>query len=147
MRSEQINSAGARDNQTVTLERGRLADAAAVAFEALLRQGFDLVSSGTAGRGESCDLVSPHLLIALSVDWVEGELEVMLQSPGHPAVPLGSVIDLSLVRGLHLSRLPRGVSRGELVSTLSKIADALQRQAPDVLAGTPAGLARLEGST
>ncbi len=133
-----------RQDPPVTEEPGKLAAAAAVAFEGLIGHGFDLAAAGAGGRGESVDLVSPHLRIGLSADWVEGELEVVLQSPGHSAAPLGSVVDLSLVRGLHLSRLPRAMTRGELVSALSKVAAALQQQAPDVLAGTPAGLARLE---
>lgn len=125
-------------------ERGRLADAAAVAFHALHSQGFVVAASEPGGRGESVDVVSDHLCIALTADWVEGELDVQLQSPGHPAVPLGSVIDLRLVRGLHLSRLPGSITRGQLVSTLTKVATALEQQADDVLAGTPSGLARLE---
>lgn len=88
-------------------------------------------------------MIGDVVRISISVDWLEGEIDVELQALGHPAVPLGSVVDLGHVHGLHLRRISRSVTRDELVSTLTKVADALIAQASDVLSATPEGLARL----
>ena len=122
---------------------GRLADAASVAFRQFVEMGYRFESSGPGGRGESVELISDLVRISISADWLEGEMAVDLQTVGHPAVPLGSVVDLEQVHGLHLRRISRSATRDQLVATLTKVADALVSQAPDVLAETPEGLARL----
>jgi aryl-alcohol dehydrogenase-like predicted oxidoreductase len=105
--------------------------------------GYRIEASGPGGRVESVDVIGEVVRISISADWLEGEIDVELQALGHAAIPLGSVVDLGQVHGLHLRRISRSVTRDELVSTLTKVVDALVAQAPGVLAETPEGLARL----
>lgn len=122
---------------------GRLADAASVAFRPVIEMGYRIESSGPGGRGESVDVIGDVVRISISADWLEGEIDVELRALGHSALPLDSVVDLGKVHGLHLRRISRSVTRDQLVSTLTKVVDALVAQAPAVLAETPEGLAQL----
>jgi hypothetical protein len=130
-------------DEAVIQDRGRLADAAALAFRPVVEMGYRIKSSGPDYRADWVDLIGDVVKISITADWLEGEINVELQALGHPAVPLGSVVDLGQARGLHLRRIARSATQGQLVSTLKKVADALVAQAPSVLAGTPEGLARL----
>lgn len=122
---------------------GRLAEAASLAFRPIIEMGYRIESSGPGGRGESVDVIGDVVSISISADWLEGEIDVELQAVGHAPLPLDSVVDVGLVHGLHLRRISRSVTRDQLVSTLTKVVDALVTQAPGVLAETPEGLARL----
>jgi hypothetical protein len=130
-------------DEAVIQDGGRLAEAASVAFRPVTEMGYRIASSGPGGRGESVDIIGDFVKISVSADWLEGEIDVELQALGHAAVPLDSVVDLGQVHGLHLRRISRSVTRDQLVSTLTKVVDALLAQAPEVLAQTPGGLARL----
>ena len=122
---------------------GRLAEATAVAFRHVVEMGYRIESRGSSGRGEAVDVIGDVVRISISADWLEGEIDVELQAVGHAALPLDSVVDLGQVHGLHLRRISRSVTRDQLVSTLTKVVDALVAQVPGVLAETPEGLARL----
>lgn len=122
---------------------GRLANAAELAFQPILALGYHVVPGAVGGRGESVDLVGDYVAIRISADWLEGEIAVELQALGGVSVPLASVVDPRRVTGLHLRRVSRSVTSGQLESTLAKVADLLTGQASDVLNGTPDGLARL----
>ena len=122
---------------------GRLAGAASKAFQPVLALGFRVVPGPASGRGESVDLLSDLVAIRVLADWLEGVIAVELQALGGPAVPLASVVDTSRARGLHLQRIPRGVTAGQLEATLGKVAALLVTQASEVLAGTAQGLTRL----
>lgn len=127
----------------MTQTLGPLASAATLGLEPLLSRGFQLMPGPHGGRGERVDLVSEAVLIAVSADWLEGEIEVNLQAVGGSAIPLAILVDLQRVKGPRLSRISRSVTHGQLVSIMEKIADVLVAQAPDVLAATPEGLGRL----
>jgi hypothetical protein len=73
-------------------------------------------------------------LITVSADWLEGELSLTLQRLGQEAMPLGDLLDLDRVKGLHLTRLGRNVSVATVEAQLRKIAQALDEQASAVLA-------------
>jgi hypothetical protein len=113
------------------------------AFKPVLALGFHLVPGPAGDRGESVVLIGDQFSISLSADWLEGELAVDLRAVGGVPVALTSLVDASQVRGLHLQRISRSSTAGQLESTLDKIADLLVSQAADVLAGTTDGLARL----
>jgi hypothetical protein len=130
-------------DEAVNQDGGRLADAASVAFRPVIEMGYRIESSGPGGRGESVDVIGDVVRISISADWLEGEIDIELQALGHAALPLDSVVDLGQVHGLHLQRISRSVTRDQLVSTLTKVVDALVAQAPGVLAETPEGLGRL----
>jgi hypothetical protein len=99
----------------------------------LLPHGFT-ASGGGGGRGETVECTNGTTLLTVSADWLEGELAVTVRKPGGPSVDIGEVIDLGRVKGLHLSRLGRGVSTERVAEQLKKLAQALMEQAPQVLA-------------
>ena len=127
----------------MTDEVGRLARATTRAFEPVLALGFRVVPGPAGGRGESVDVIGDQITISVSADWLEGELSVHLQAFGGVPVPLASLVNPGQVSGLHLRRLSRSITAGQMESTLGKVADLLVTQASDVLAGTADGLARL----
>lgn len=114
-----------------------------MAFAPLIARGYRLVPGHATHRGESIQILSDVVSISVSADWLEGEIEVALQARDGPAISLESLVDVAQAPGLHLRRLPRGLSRGSLESQLSKIATLLIDQASDVLDATPAGPRRL----
>ena len=92
------------------------------------------------------DVSNGMVLISVTADWLEGELAVTLRSGVGGEVPLDRLVADARVKGLRLSRLPRGVSAGVLQSQLHKVADLLKTEAHDVLSATEQGLARLEAA-
>jgi hypothetical protein len=97
--------------------------------------GFQATGSGSS-RGETVECTNGSLLITLSADWLEGELNVTVTQPGQPAIPLATLIELQ-GKAIHLNRLPRSVSVSSLESTMRKIAASLREQIPQLLADKP----------
>jgi hypothetical protein len=122
---------------------GKLSDAAKAGLRPLVERGFHVSTVADSPRGETVEAVRDLVAIRVDADWLEGEVQVTVQTAGEPPVALDRVVDVARVEGLHLRRVPRSVSRGVVESTLSKIAAALVEQASDVLDQTPAGLDRL----
>jgi hypothetical protein len=102
----------------------------------LTQHGFT-ASGGGGERGETVECTNGTTLLTISADWLEGELLVTVRKPGGPSVDIGEVIDVRRIKGLHLSRLGRGVSTEQVAGQLNKLAQALLEQAPHVL--TPSG--------
>jgi hypothetical protein len=97
--------------------------------------GFRATGSGSA-RGETVECTNGSVLITLSADWLEGELDVTVTQPGQPALPLAALVNLR-GKAIHLNRLPRSVSVGTLEATMRKVAAALLEQIPQQLADKP----------
>lgn len=99
----------------------------------LLSFGFAAREVASSQRGETVECGNGVALIAVSADWLEGELSVTVQQVGAPAVP---VEDLVEIKALHLTRIGRGTSPNVVEATLRKIAEALTTQVPEAI--TPA---------
>jgi hypothetical protein len=98
-----------------------------------LRQ-FGYRATGTGSiRGETVELSNGAVMITLSADWLEGELDIRVAQRGAKAVPLRDLVEVQGL-GIHLSRLPRAVTAASLEGTMRKIAEALLSQVPEMLA-------------
>lgn len=106
------------------VQRGLVAPLAAYGFVA---------TGGGGNRGETVECTNGSTLISVSADWLEGELALTVRSAGRPPTAIGDVIDLTQIKGLHLSRLARNVGIETLEAQLRKLAEALIEQAPQVL--------------
>lgn len=93
--------------------------------------GFRATGVGSL-RGETVECTNNSVLITLSADWLEGEIDVTVTQLGQPGVPLAALIELE-GKAIHLSRLPRSVSVSSLEATMRKIADTLLEQIPQML--------------
>jgi hypothetical protein len=96
---------------------------------------YDFAATGGGGgyRGETVECSNGQTLIVVSADWLEGELSLTVQQAGASPVPITDFIDLSRIKGLHLTRLGRNVSTDTVEATLRKIGAALDEQAGSAL--------------
>ena len=100
--------------------------------EPLRQWGYRATGHGSF-RGESVECTNGAVMITITADWLEGELDIRLAQRGTKAVPLRDLVTLQGM-GIHLSRLPRDVNATTLEATMSKIAAALLIQVPQLLA-------------
>jgi len=93
--------------------------------------GFRATGNGSH-RGETVECTNGSVLITLSADWLEGQLDVTVTQLGGPAVPLAALVKVK-GKAIHLRGIPRSVTVGSLEATMRKIADALLEQVPQLL--------------
>jgi hypothetical protein len=94
---------------------------------------YGFTASGGGGlRGESVTVTNGYLLIEVSVDYIEGELDVRC---GTSDSGMSRLEDL-LPRGpkaLHTRRISRSSGVAVLSSALEKLITAMEEQRPDLL--------------
>ncbi len=96
---------------------------------------FGLTATGGGGeRGETVECSNGSTLITVAADWLEGELAVTLQRFGEAPQAIEDLLDLSQVKGLHLTRLGKGASVDVVAAQLQRVATALREQRGDLLA-------------
>jgi hypothetical protein len=108
----------------------RLLAAVEVGFASLLTHYGFVASGGGSERGETVECTNGTTLITVSADWLEGELSLTVRSLGGRPVPVDDLIDLTRIKGLHLTRLSRNVTTDVVAAQLEKIALALSQQVP-----------------
>jgi hypothetical protein len=102
--------------------------------ELLAPFGFSVVSENDGHRGSRVEIANSCATITVSIDWLEGELDVSVQGAGgKEAVALAELVDFAEVKGLSTRRLPRGVSVGMLERRLAQIGGLLVDQSRDLL--------------
>jgi hypothetical protein len=119
----------------VTETNDRLVRAVTAAADVLEPYGFRIIAAESGGRGSSVDLTNGFVLISVGIDWLEGAIDVTVNSAGY-ARPIADVVDLSKAHGRHLQNLSKGVSADSLASQMRQVFSLLCTDAPDVLAAS-----------
>ncbi len=122
----------ARPRQSVRVSDDRLLRAVTDAVEPLAQLGFEVRSAESSHRGSRVDLGNAASLVAIVADWLEGELQITVNTGGGP-VDVGLILDLAKVEGLHLRRLSRGISTDSLTSQLRRHFEILATDAHEYL--------------
>lgn len=116
------------------MEDRRLLTATEAAFGSwVANYGFRIEGTTARGRGNTSTVRSDLLLLRILHDSLEGEIVITVDRPGRPPVDLEQWVDLSAVSGLGLTRLPKGITSGQLESRLRKVADAIEAREPDLV--------------
>jgi hypothetical protein len=84
--------------------------------EPLRQFGYRATGMGSL-RGEMVELSNGAVMITLSADWLEGELDIRMAQREAKAVPLRELVEVQGL-GIHLSRLPRAVTAASLEGTM-----------------------------
>jgi len=89
-------------------------------------------NGGGGSRGESVTLTNGHLLIEVSVDYIEGELDVRCGTPDSGMSGLDDFLP-KRPRALRTQRISRSSTAAVLASALGKVAAAMEEQRSDLL--------------
>lgn len=98
--------------------------------------GLRAVSVGTCHRGSSIELVNDAAAISVTADWLEGDLTVAICPVGEAPIDFKDITDAADVKGLSLTRLPKGISTDSLARRLVQVLELLEVAVPGVIAGT-----------
>lgn len=93
-------------------------------------------SVSTSHRGSSIELVNDAAAIAVTADWLEGDLTVAIRPLGGASIAFEDIADAADAKGLSLARLPKGISTDSLARRLVQVLELLDLAVPGVLAGT-----------
>lgn len=95
--------------------------------ERLSAHGYSVTSADGTARGSHVEFSNGSVLVTVTADWLEGELDVTVNDGLH-VVSAEQLVDLP--KATHLRRLGRGVSTDVIGAQLTKVAAALIEQAP-----------------
>lgn len=119
----------------------RLLNAVVAAFSSLEEFGFQIEQPRIGGgRGTRILARSDDVAIDVTADWYDRELSVAIKVAGADWLPIARLLpELSAAT----RPLPRNAKRGVLQKRLEQISTGLRLNAPEVLAGGSAALARV----